>query len=56
LIIGLWAIAAAAAVLATACDLVRRSRYDLFHYAGVVVPAVMLLHPLATRWIAELLL
>ena len=53
LVIWLWGIAAAAAVLAAAGDLVRRSSYDLFHYAGVVVPAVVLWHPLVTRWIAE---
>lgn len=53
LVIGLWALAAAAAVIVAARDLVRRSRYDLFHYAGVVAPAVMLLHPFVTRWIAE---
>jgi hypothetical protein len=52
LAIWLWAISSAAAVLIGMCDLLRRSRHDLFHWTGLIAPAAILVHPLLTRWIA----
>jgi hypothetical protein len=53
MVLGLWAIGILATVVAGAWDLVQRAKYDLVHYAGIVVPAVMLVHPVVTRWLAE---
>jgi len=54
LTIWLWAIFAAAAVVAGLCDLIRRSRHDLFHWTGLIAPAAILSHPLLTKWIAAI--